>query len=232
MSSFKGKEVVCFESNAVRPYNLLTNFSLLPRGLTLTRDNCDPALFVACPELKEWLSAPGATFTFATSEAAWQALKARNRKTFERFLRTGDLGMLSIGFYAMIYPNDPDEALRKFKEWSKKENHGIAPKLASNPMYSKCLGLKSGIDMAYERENLDAATEKAVWLSILSIKFAQNPEHKAVLMSTGSAYLLERRNRATAAEHWGGKLVGPDLTLVGENVMGIYMAAAREALRG
>ena len=74
-------------------------------------------------------------------------------------------------------------AIQKFNFWSKKQNVGIIPKMASNSKYRKQLfGAK--VNMDYTRERLAPNDEHDIWIVLLTLKFKQNASLRQVLLGT------------------------------------------------
>jgi hypothetical protein len=187
------------------------------------------------PHANAWLGDAGVWFD--TSEAFWQALKAKDARTFLRFARGGDLADFSPQFWVRLGMT-PDKAAKKYTTWAKRKGNlaGIVCKLASNAKHGRKLGL-SEANYAYEREFLAPDVEHAVWLALLACKYAQNPELAAALRATAPAKIVEVDNKARAWElsgqrraYWGGYWDEHEQRLYGENKMGQYVQAVRELL--
>lgn len=217
-----------FKSN-INATRFMSNVTTLPNDLEVGAANIGPEMALVCPGLHSWLIRSGDSDDFASSEAAWQALKALNYETFLRFTTKGDLGKLSLAFFQRLYPKNPDKALKKFNSWTRKLADGIVAKIAANPKHAKKLGLRPGVDMNYEREHLSPTTENKVWMTLLGLKYRQNPSLKDRLLLTGSKILVELEPGAKKGHaHWGGLVV--DNAVVGENKMGQYMMKIRETV--
>jgi hypothetical protein len=218
-----GVPVIYFNSNALPPYHMLSNFAQLDGGLVLRPTDLVPALLVLCPNLAEWLPPMGAVFS--SSEALWQALGALDKLTFLDFTVFGRFGTLEPNAFRFFYA-DVDQAIRKCAYWSKKRNVGILAKLASNPRYWVRLRLQ-GHMRAGPAPGYTRAVEAEAWHCILALKFRQNPDVRLVLESTRGSVLVEHdRGAGQRAVHWGGLVVGG--ALVGDNAMGAYLTFVRD----
>ena len=237
---------VAFNSNAVKPYNKLSNFNRAP--FTFTEDDIDVNLLRINPNLSTFSSALDSV-VFQSTEHAWQALtKALDRATFERFV-SGDLSRFDEAAFEPYNrppkkPRKQSDAPKKsivktaassLRVWAAKDNVGIVPKMAANPKNGKLVGLDSS-KMNYDNEHLDARSEHDIWIKLLLLKFRQNKVHRDVLLATGDAYLLEFDRGAERAEaisgtkvHWGGMI--KDGRLFGDNAMGKYMMEVRTLLK-
>jgi predicted NAD-dependent protein-ADP-ribosyltransferase YbiA (DUF1768 family) len=230
------QDYVYFKSSEKAPYYMLSNFFHAP--IVFKPSDVTPELRSVSPDLGQWLPAEG--LRFPTSEHLWQSLKSTDKATFLRFTCDGDLGKWDPTVFAksVAYRKDPlaaaTLALKKLKHWSAKNNLGIQAKLAANPDYAARLGLDNG-RMAFERERLAPAIERAVWLTILRLKFSQNEGPRKTLLSTRGKRLVEREIGAIRLLNagkpvpWGG-LVAEDGAVVGDNAMGKYVQAVRESL--
>jgi predicted NAD-dependent protein-ADP-ribosyltransferase YbiA (DUF1768 family) len=208
-------DFIYFYSGSEFPLNRLSNLS----EATIELSPDDPAIEVLekiRPELRKWCPAK-----FASAEHLWKSLQARDRETFEQFQIHGRLGKLTLETMALVYP--PSEVASKFKYWSSKNNVGIIAKLATNPKRSASLGLKM-LDTRLER--LEDSVETEIWVSLLNLKYKQNPIHLATLLSTGTSKLVEFDRYPKKTTHWGGQYIQGEL--IGENVMGRYMEIVRE----
>lgn len=103
-----------FYSNAAKPFNLLSNFSIIDEGIIV--DGLE----------------------FPSSEHAFQAFRFDKPKDRKRFTTSGDLGQVESGF-RLIYGKDDWEKKRDY--WMKKGNIGIIAKLAASEKYRKDLNL-------------------------------------------------------------------------------------------
>jgi predicted NAD-dependent protein-ADP-ribosyltransferase YbiA (DUF1768 family) len=231
------QDYVYFKSSEEAPYYMLSNFFHAP--FVLKRRDVTLEMCEVCPGLADWVPEEGVRFP--TSEHAWQSLKAADKATFLRFTCDGDLGKWDPNVFAKSVAHRKDPlaaatlALKKLKHWSAKNNLGIQAKLAANPDYAKRLGLDNG-RMAFDRERLAPEIERAVWLTILRLKFRQNEGPRETLLSTRGKRLVEREigavrllNAGKPVPHWGG-LVAEDGTVVGDNAMGKYVQATRDSL--
>jgi len=215
-----------FKSN-INETRFMSNVTTLPNGLKLSIQDIGPEMQLVCPGLRSYLTQQeGNTAEFITSEAVWQSLKSLNYKTFQRFTKDGDLGKLSISFFQLIHPTNPDKALKKYNSWSKKLGDGIPAKLAANPTYAKKLSLKPGVDINYKREHLAPSIEREIWLTLLRLKYTQNTALYTRLVMTKPKVLIELEPGAKKFAHWGGLMVNGEV--VGANKMGQYMMVVRD----
>ena len=208
---------IYFNSNAQAPRHLLSNFSAAT--IVFTAADVCPAMRGVCPSLDRWMQ--GRVATFPSSEHLWQSLKAKSLDAFLAFTSGGCCAGCDV--LLAIYG---EKGLRKWQWWMRKGCVGIAAKLASNPKHKIRLTLVGMMD--YSREHLGADAERAVWLTILRLKFRQCVEHRQVLLGTGDAPLIEYDNKAALhGKHWGGLWCKDTQQVVGENAMGKYMTAIR-----
>ena len=216
---------VYFSSSSAPPNHLLSNFNAAP--IKVTRDDLDGPLLEACPEINKFVGLEGVVFK--STEHAWQALKAKDKSTFDRFV-DGDLAWFNEPVFEVFFPG---QGAKKLAHWAKKNNVGIVPKMAANKRYAKRLNFKYKHSLDYSREKLPTNLERRVWNKLLRLKFAQNAVHRAALMSTGSKKLVEfdRGAGRGAGSHWGG-LVDADGAHHGYNAMGRYVEEVREQLAG
>jgi len=204
----------------------LSNFATLAAGLRLRAEDVTNEMLTVCPSLRTWL-APGPAI-FSSSEALWQALKARNVFTFRAFTADGRFGQWSLVFFEAVY--GATIAADKLKFWRGCDAVGIVAKLASNPAYRKKLGLAAE-DLDYAREHLDPGIEQSVWLTILKLKFQQNSRNRECLIGTGVSTLIEfEKSAQRSGSHWGGLVSKKDGLFYGENVMGRYLMLVRDML--
>ena len=103
-----------FYSNAAKPLNLLSNFSIIDEGIVI--DGLE----------------------FPSSEHAFQAQRFNKSEDRVRFTTSGDLGQVDSGF-RLIYGKDEWEKKRDY--WMKKGNIGIVAKMAASEKYRKDLDL-------------------------------------------------------------------------------------------
>ncbi len=227
---------VYFGSNAVPPWNLLSNFHLAE--FRFMPAHVVPEMTAIQPYLKQWLGQLGRVFS--SSEALWQSLKATDEATFLEFTDGGHFDVITMDFFAMMMPKSAEviltpaafntEVKRKCDYWLKKMNVGIVSKLAGNRAHADKLGLKG--HMNYNIERLPIATERAIWLAILVQKFRQHTESGQLLLGSGDVQLVEfDRGASTKPEkvHWGGYICD-DGSIKGENVMGRYLMEVRAHL--
>ena len=192
------------------------------------------------PELKGWLGPEGQVFP--SSEHLWQALKAKNLRTFLRFTVGGDFGSWAPDVFVRTTLRNKVKNLSarkalllgqsKVVHWAKKQNIGILAKIAANSEYAADLQLDEIGDMNYAREHLPDDVERAVWLAILKQKYSQDPLLQLLLTNTGDEMLVEFEKaaaRTPSKVKWGG-CISPSGVLLGRNVMGTYLMATRAAL--
>lgn len=215
------KKVMRFGSRTGTPSSrALSNFQKIT--LVLNRAHFSPLLLKEFPILAERFPDEAAHATFTSTEAAWQALKARDLITFGRFEASGDLGEGSptpasfAPFLPRIHQDNRAKLAAKYHHWieSKKgiryDNVGIIPKMAANPKYRIALGL--GPDsVAYDREYLHPNVEEEIWMVLLRAKADQNPphpEHPPEAQGTPIRRVLEERQGPPPAGQVGRVLGG------------------------
>ena len=224
MSDTDYRDAVYFNSNAREPFHMLSNLSAAE--VKLSKLDVTPELLEVNPSLLAWLGEE--TFCFPSIEHVWHALKATSKEVFDKFHDAGELAQFTTEAFALFFPKD-DQAEKKLNYWSRKNNVGIIPKLASNEKYGKRLGIAKS--MNYKRERLEPRLERAGWKTLLHKKYAGNKTHAFCLKTTRNAKLVEFARsaaRAGAQEHWGGYINNGVLS--GDNVMGLYLEEVRGEL--
>lgn len=214
---------VYFNSGAVEPFNRLSNLNHAP--VELTAETVTAELLAVNSKLGEWVRS-GETLRFETIEHLWHALKALDRATFLEFTSSGRFGRFNAAVFAEFFPGQGAE---KHAYWSKKQNNGIIPKLASNRKYGTRLGV--GKSLKYEREQNPEAVQRAVWQDLLSRKYIANKLHRDALLATGDKTLIEFDRGSTVAKpsFWGACV--REGVVVGENFMGKMMQEVRSKLK-
>lgn len=216
---------VLFNSGTALNYQL-SNFN--HANVSLKRSDLDAAWIELNPLLESFFVDENETIQFMSIEHLWHSLKATDRLMFREFAVGGRFGDANRENFASVFPSSDADA--KMKWWMKKQNVGIIPKMAANKTRGKKLAIANR--MNYERERPSAALEKRVWLAMLRCKYNQNAAHRAVLLKTRNAKLIEFARgaaRANSNEHWGGCVVNGQV--VGENVMGGYLEEVRTELQ-
>ena len=79
--------------------------------------------------------------------------------------------------------------------------------------------LESNYPKKYADNWKEGVRDKVMW-EVLQAKFQQNPNMKALLQATGSAYLLEH-NEAPRDDYWSDNLNGSGLNMLGQMLMAI-----------
>lgn len=217
----------------------LSNFHRSP--LVLRESDFESKILTRFPVLFRRLREKGDEgVRFLSSEAAWQAVKARNGHTFRRFEAEGDLGKdpTPKDFLKQLTGKKKTlaEAEKKYTYWiEKRQCVGILPKLAANPAKKKHFGLTAG-DFDYEREYLTEDIEESVWGSILRSKAASDADFDSLLKQHRGWQFVEfgRRCRSDHFEktrsenHWAGFDDGEKI--FGGNRMGQLMEKLSEKL--
>lgn len=247
--------LVFFGSGCAAPYHVFSNFFQTPIRLGLSTDaRLRAALTLVQPRLNEFLA--GRDYCFPSSEHLWQALQAYDLETFQGFTSSGRFGTWNPSiFHLTVAPKKAaaaarrrvkkqlppvsrdtlqlDAAARSLAHWRAKDMIGIQAKLAANPDYVNVLDLEGAFDYGRERR-LTPAVERGAWLAILRLKFEQNAALTILLRATGDALLVEfDRHAATKrGSYWGACLRKSDGVLCGQNMMGQYLTAARDAWVG
>jgi predicted NAD-dependent protein-ADP-ribosyltransferase YbiA (DUF1768 family) len=166
---------------------------------------------------------------FPSAEHAYQAEKFGESER-GRFAIGGDLadwGSLRY-FFRRKHRAKETEAewaerlAKKKKHWSKKKMVGILAKMASKPEHAKSAGLSA-----------PKHVRQGIFYKLLRSKFERDEELLSVLLSTGSAHLIEfargakrREDLGGAPERWAGNVT--DGVLYGDNRMGAAMMLTRE----
>ena len=176
------------------------------------------------PSLEKWFEMSSTDFwSFDTVEHVWQALKATRYDTFLQFMSGSRLSKFDPEIFNVFFPG---QGQQKYNYWSKKNNNGIIPKLASNPKYGRALGIHTTMD--YTRERLNEDLLRSVWTFLLRKKYLSNPTHLSTLVDTGDKKLIEFERGSTKEKpaFWGG-CVNSDGVLYGRNFMGEMMQQVR-----
>lgn len=227
------------------PGRALSNFHKIV--LRLRRDDFSLAVLERFPLLKERFPDKETEAEFTSTESAWQALKARNLKTYRRFESTGDIGgPVTPASFVPFLPKKHQENLAKrqakYTFWIESKsgirynNVGIIPKMATNPKYRRALGFSKD-DMAYEHEYLDPEIEKSVWMTLLRAKVRQN-RHIRDILATHKGYQFVEFSRSAKARHlkgakedyWAGYDDAQEGKIYGLNRMGQFMETLVEEL--
>jgi hypothetical protein len=173
------KRVFRFGSKTKDTGRLMSNFHR--SNVVLRKTDFSESVLSHFKVLRKRLEEGEATFT--SSEAAWQALKAGNLKTFRRFEKDGDIGKEPtlesfLPFLPKSKQND-EECQKKYAYWIKNKNGtdfgniGIIPKMAVKKQRFKALGLES-TDIIEDNEFLPTELEEDVWMTILRAKAKKN----------------------------------------------------------
>lgn len=206
-------------------------------GITLTSKNLPPLLQTRCPVIIEAMALKTPQhLDFPSLEHLYQGTKAADAHTLLRFTTLGDLGAWNPSIFdSTLVPKKfrgderAEKVAKKVKYWQRKNAIGILAKIAANEKYGKALGLGS-VRMRYQLERLSPADERTLWLSLLRLKYAQNPPLLAILSATGTSLLIEFDRGASRGSHWGGLWDAVRGQVVGENVMGRYLSEIRAEL--
>lgn len=128
-------------------------------------------------------------------------------------------------------------AMGEFNGWAARNMIGIQAKYAVSETHCRAFGF-AGADIDFNSEWLAPEKERALWLAIEDLKYAQNAPERAILLGTDGADLIEFSRGACQTapskrhEHWAGALkwdaAHGALQLVGDNAMGGYLMALRE----
>lgn len=190
----------------------LSNFHKIT--LRLHRRDYPSLVLETFPLLKERFPDEETEAVFTSTEAAWQALKARNLYTFRRFESHGDIGgEVTPASFAPFLPKkwrtDLEKRQSKYFYWIESkhgiryDNVGIISKMAANPKYGKVLQLGPE-NMQYDREYLAPDIEKAVWIALLKAKVDQNRCIRDILKTRKGCQFVEF-SRSAKARHESGK---------------------------
>jgi len=168
--------------------------------------------------------------TFPTTEHAYQSRKFPLSER-HRFAVGGDLAdwrALRFFFPRKRKPKEEtqdewvDRLAKKKKHWSKKKMIGILAKMASKPEHAKNAGLSA-----------PKRVRQGIFYKFLRSKYERDERLMKVLLSTGSAHLIEfargaklREDRGGAPERWAANVT--DGVLYGDNRMGLAMMRVRE----
>lgn len=217
-------DFIYFNSAAKFPYNLLSNLNYAP--ITISKDEISKDMLTINPSLEKWFELYSTDFwSFDTVEHFWQALKATRYDTFLQFMTGRRLSKFDAEIFNVFFPG---QGQQKYNYWSKKNNNGIIPKLASNPKYGKALGIHTTMD--YTRERLNEDLLRSVWTFLLRKKYLSNPTHLSTLVDTGDKKLIEFERGSTKEKpaFWGGCVKSnSDGVLYGRNFMGEMMQVVR-----
>lgn len=215
-------DFIYFNSAAKYPYNLLSNLNYAP--IIISKDEISKDMLTINPSLEKWFEMSSTDFwSFDTVEHVWQALKATRYDTFLQFMTGRRLSKFDAEIFDVFFPG---QGQQKYNYWSKKNNNGIIPKLASNPKYGRALGIHTTMD--YTRERLNEDLLRSVWTFLLRKKYLSNPTHLSTLVDTGDKKLIEFERGSTKEKpaFWGG-CVNSDGVLYGRNFMGEMMQQVR-----
>lgn len=235
-------KVTRFGSRMGPKSRLLSNFA--PSQVVLRQNDFSSRLLTRFPILAARLRrAPENQIRFTTSESAWQALKARNLTTFERFESTGDIGCSpTADSFLPLLPKSkrtPEVAKGKFNYWIGTFNaFGIVPKMATHdsPARRNALNLAPD-DLDYSKEYLDAAIEKEVWMVILRAKARDNAEYVDSLVKHAGCQFVEFESKAKynhenpkrSETYWSG--MDEDGVIYGGNRMGCFLEELAQKLK-
>lgn len=223
--------VYYFGSGMSESQRLLSNF--MGCSLKLTLADFSEEVLVAFPILRERLAIGPAQFS--STEAAWQALKAKTMAVFKRFEVDGDIGgkMTADSFLPFVPTKSKrGSAIRlaesKHAYWAKRGCVGIISKMAVNVKYAKAMGLGEA-ELARGREYLPSVLEKNVWLPLLRAKMRQNSHIREELRNNAQSQFVEYSRTAKYSEengkegdYWAGS-VDSEGRLSGGNRMGQFM---------
>jgi hypothetical protein len=140
-----------------------------------------------------------------------------------RFTTSGDIGVVEESdvekLLLRIYPGDGAWVKRSAATICRKKIHGV---LAISVM-------KHPLDIGLSAENTARVNEneRTAYLHALRLKFSQNAAHRAVLMDTGTATLIETTG---VDDHWGAHREKDGW--VGDNISGNCLMEVRTTLRG
>jgi predicted NAD-dependent protein-ADP-ribosyltransferase YbiA (DUF1768 family) len=172
--------------------------------------------------------------TYPSSEHAFQAQKFIESDR-PRFAYGGDLSTWSafrdytkIFFRVKKDQISSDVAEAKISWWSKKDNIGIIPKMATDKVRATKLGLTFNDYIKNEQNTKD------LFIDILYNKYSKNLYLKKLLLSTDNIYLLEfSRSAKRNCPFWAGIIEKNDeeYVIFGNNAMGKYIMEVRELLR-
>lgn len=219
---------IYFNSAAKYPYNLLSNLNYAP--ITIFKQEISKDMLTINPSIEKWFEMSSTDYwSFDTVEHFWQALKATRYDTFLQFMSGRRLSKFDHEIFDVFFPGQ-----QKYNHWSKKNNNGIIPKLASNPKYGKALGIHTTMD--YTRERLNEDILRSVWTFLLRKKYLSNSVHLSTLIGTsGKLIEFERGSTKEKPAFWGGCVKscdseGKDQVLYGRNFMGEMMQVIRNEL--
>lgn len=195
-------------------------------------------------------------FLFPSAEHYWWAHFTKNAPDVSRLAVGGDLSTLEGGLRLLLGARAGEQ---KAKHWRKKNSVGIVAKMvaAANTTKKKNksgakietvhrpraheLGMELGLHPLEQygpQGNIE--TLRAIWHKIQTEKFAQNPEHRRVLASTGEETLVEFVRMRPEGHMWGGQVRGGVRRpkglivgggeLVGRNFTGKCLMAVRASL--
>jgi hypothetical protein len=226
------EDFIYFNSAAKYPYNLLSNLNYAP--ITISKEEISKDMLTINPKLEKWFDMSTETdepWSFDTVEHFWQALKATRYDTFLQFMTGRHLSKFDAEIFDVFFPG---QGQQKYNYWSKKNNNGIIPKLASNPKYGRALRIHTTMD--YTRERLNEDLLRSVWTFLLRKKYLSNSIHLSTLVETkGKLIEFERGSTKEKPSFWGGcvKSCGPegkDAVLYGRNFMGEMIQVIRNEL--
>jgi hypothetical protein len=240
------EDFIYFNSAAKYPYNLLSNLNYAP--ITISKEEISKDMLTINSKLEKWFDMSTETdesWSFDTVEHFWQALKATRYDTFLQFMTGRHLSKFDAEIFDVFFPG---QGQQKYNYWSKKNNNGIIPKLASNPKYGRALGINTTMD--YTRECLNEDLLRSVWTFLLRKKYLSNSIHLSTLVGTkGKLIEFERRSTKEKPSFWGGCVKscdpegkscdpegkscdpeGKDGVLYGRNFMGEMMQVIRNKL--
>lgn len=184
-------------------------------------------------------------FVFPSAEHYWWAHFTKKRSDVARLAVGGDLSTLHDGLCLML---GRERGTQKAAFWRKKNNVGIVSKMlaANNKSFGKTrcrageLGMEMGLHpLEQYGEQGHISTLESIWRKIHTEKFAQNSEHRDVLLSTGNEVLVEFVRIRPDGHMWGGQVRGgvkrskglvEGGKLVGRNFTGECLMAVRATL--
>jgi hypothetical protein len=223
----KMEDFIYFNSTAKYPYNLLSNLNYSP--ITVSKEEISQEMLTINPSLEKWFEMSTGTdgldsWSFDTVEHFWQALKATRYDTFLQFMTGRRLSKFDAEIFDVFFPGQGEQ---KYNHWSKKNNNGIIPKLASNAKYGQALGIHTTMD--YTRERLNEDLLRSVWMFLLHKKYLSNSKHLQTLVGTKLSLIeFERGSTKEKPAFWGGCVKTG--ILYGRNFMGEMMQQVRNEL--
>ena len=218
MSDTKKRNVVAFCGGGAPEYRLFSNLCRAP----FTVEWPTSAWVPECLR--------GQTVRYSSSEAAYVALRAKNRFTADQFAAGGRLDSFDAlaSFPVMLGKKKAelrDLKATKGKYWEARNCIGILAKMAGSLPES----------VAYDLLTLELAPRGSVsvdaWPTILSAKFKADPERVRRLLATGHDTLVERGRYRQPTQLWSAFYDARTGEIIGKNLMGRLLMRLRRHLR-